>query len=711
VQRGINIIQNDLIRNININYNTIYLQTFFPNQGPNSISGVYLPSNINSTVSLRNNIIVNKSTPTFGGISSVIRRTGIDLTNYSLSSNNNVLYAGTPSPVNVIYFDGTNTYQTLSDFQNRVGPIRDNLSVSVMPDFISTNGDDNTFLHLDPTKNCRILNGGNNEGILLQTDFDADSRMTTPPYITEIGADERDETKTNVWTGITSSDWNTNSNWSLNIVPNDPSMNVYIPNLTMPSNVSTITIGQVWQICNLVFESGFSNALIKNQGTIKLSGTRIINPISGYPTNSISGSIDNMISGTVIGSIELNGGCPQNISGNIFVNNNVKDLTASNDVNVSSTTGEHINISGELGFGGVTNKVLATGDNVTLISNESKTANLGKITNSNSIAGKLTVERYINTGISTGQHPKSWQFLATPTRGQSVYDSWQEGGNFPSGYGTIVTGTGSGFDITTTTPSMKYFDPNIGTSGDWVGVSNTSNSLYDQRGYMLFVRGDRTVTTSTSPANLTNMRSKGIIFQPIDPPPVTVVGAGALASVGNPYASAVDLNYMMTAGSGNGFTGLNNDVIVWDPLLYGTYGLGGYQTLSAINNYVPVAGGTSYYPAGVSNANIQSGQSFFVRSSGAIGTVKFTEDAKLNSNRLVNRIADTSVRKYFRAYLYTNTGIIADGNAVVFDSSLENFIDGKSTQIDPLNPFETDPLVPFQIDPLIPAEIDPLKIG
>ena len=36
---------------------------------------------------------------------------------------------------------------------------------------------------------------------------------------------------------------------------------------------------------------------------------------------------------------------------------------------------------------------------------------------------------------------------------------------------------------------------------------------------------------------------------------------------------------------------------------------------------------------------------------------------------------------------------------------------GKSTQIDPLNPFETDPLIPFQIDPLIPAEIDPLKIG
>ena len=42
---------------------------------------------------------------------------------------------------------------------------------------------------------------------------------------------------------------------------------------------------------------------------------------------------------------------------------------------------------------------------------------------------------------------------------------------------------------------------------------------------------------------------------------------------------------------------------------------------------------------------------------------------------------------------------------------LSERVSGKSTQIDPLNPFETDPLIPFQIDPLIPAEIDPLKIG
>ena len=43
--------------------------------------------------------------------------------------------------------------------------------------------------------------------------------------------------------------------------------------------------------------------------------------------------------------------------------------------------------------------------------------------------------------------------------------------------------------------------------------------------------------------------------------------------------------------------------------------------------------------------------------------------------------------------------------------NLVYYYNGKSTQIDPLNPNETDPPFPFQIDPLFPAEIDPLKNG
>ena len=42
----------------------------------------------------------------------------------------------------------------------------------------------------------------------------------------------------------------------------------------------------------------------------------------------------------------------------------------------------------------------------------------------------------------------------------------------------------------------------------------------------------------------------------------------------------------------------------------GTYGLGGYQTLAAANNYEPTAGGTAYYPSGIPSPVIQSGQAF-----------------------------------------------------------------------------------------------------
>ncbi|MBC7536911.1 MAG: T9SS type A sorting domain-containing protein, partial [Ferruginibacter sp.] len=84
---------------------------------------------------------------------------------------------------------------------------------------------------------------------------------------------------------------------------------------------------------------------------------------------------------------------------------------------------------------------------------------------------------------------------------------------------------------------------------------------------------------------------------------------------------------------------------------------------------------TSYYPAGVSSPSIQSGQAFFVRSSGAAGSVTFTETCKIGSNRLVNRISPVArERRYFRATLFTQGAVIADGNAVVFDPAFDNGI-------------------------------------
>ncbi|MEO8770666.1 MAG: hypothetical protein ABI402_11290 [Ferruginibacter sp.] len=630
-------------------YNTIHLNA----SGSASVfSTAAVYADATTAVTLRNNIFSNISSHGATGKTVASWRSGTNLATYDALSNNNLFYAGTASAQNLIFYDGTNNDQLLASYKTRVTP-KDSLSVSALPGFISTTGSNINFLHISSTGNCSVNATGSNAGILLSTDYDNDVRSIVSPFVTDIGADEF--SKKNAWTGVNGTNWNDVGNWSEGIVPDANDDNVVIS--TPPVNQPVIAPGESYQVGSVIMGTG---ATLTNRGTIKIAGNVFAN----------AGSINNIQAGIVEGSVEMNGNCSmtQALAGNVFSSNRVKNFIVSNDVKISAVTGENLNISRALSFGAVTGKTLTTGDNIVLLSTISATANVNDVTG-NSISGKATVERYINTGIG---HIKGWQFLATPTQGQTIFQSWQEAGTTPAGYGTIITGTGSGFDLTTATPSMKYYDPSIGINGAWVGVTNTAGLVNDQRGYMLFVRGDRTVTMLATPANQTNMRTKGTLYQPNNPPPVTNVAAGKYASVGNPYASTVSLEFMKNNGL---LVNLNNDAVVWDPLLYGSYGFGGYQTLAAANNYEPTAGGTSYYTAGVASPFIQSSQAFFVLSSGSAGTVTFTEACKKDTNKLVNRLTDAGSRQYFRAGLFTNTGVIADGNAVVLDDSYGNIVD------------------------------------
>ena len=649
--RGISVSGNN---NVNIYYNTV------------SLSGSSSSANFSSTalfaqsgplVHLQNNILSNTSTAGASGKTVAIWNLG-SLANYNALSNYNDFYAGTPSASNLIYFDGTNSDQTITAYKTRVTP-KDNASISELPAFISTTGSNANFLHLSTASNCAFASLGRNTGlsISITDDFDGDSRMTVSPFFTDIGADEA--FKANVWTGAINNNWNNAGNWSEAAVPNTSTSKVIISN--PPATQPLIGTGEIFQVGSLAVTSG---AVLNNRGTLQ---------VSGYLSAPAAG-INNLNAGIAAGSIEMNGNCVSapTLAGNIFVGNLVNDLIVGKDLAISSASGEGLNIGGALLFGGVTGKVLNTNNNLILVSLATGTARVGDVTG-NTITGEVTVERYINTGVGGGRHAKTWQFLATPTRGQTIFDAWQEGGATPAGYGTILTGTGTGFDITTTLPSMKFFDPTLSASGNWVGISNTSAQLNDKRGYMVFVRGDRTVNTLASAPNPTNLRSKGILYQPSDPPPVTNVLAGKPATVGNPYASAIDLEYLKDNGL---MVNLNNDAVVWDPLLFGSFGLGGYQTLSAANNYEPTAGGTSFYPTGVPAPHIQSGQAFFVQSAGPAGSISFTEASKVSANRLVNRFTNgLADKQFFRARLFTNTGMIADGNAAVFSINYRNRID------------------------------------
>lgn len=307
----------------------------------------------------------------------------------------------------------------------------------------------------------------------------------------------------------------------------------------------------------------------------------------------------------------------------------------------------------------------------TILSSDTSTGNVDKIVNGN-ITGNVIVERYINTGTGAGQHPKSWQLLATPTYGQTIYQSWQEAGATPPGYGTILTGTGTGFDISSPQPSIKYYNA---TNNEWTPVTNTSISLQQPLGYMLFVRGDRTVSTVNAPPNPTRMRSKGTLFTPLNPPPSIAVPANKFQSFGNPYASRVDFREIYLAS-----TGINELYYAWDPRLNGNFNLGGYQTLSAVAGYVPTAGNvTANYPAGIPAPYIESGQAVFVRGNGSGGNLNFNENVKAPGNRLVTRETSNSQRfpagrQFLCVTLFTGSGQIADGTIAAFEQGLGNEI-------------------------------------
>ena len=305
--------------------------------------------------------------------------------------------------------------------------------------------------------------------------------------------------------------------------------------------------------------------------------------------------------------------------------------------------------------------------------------------------GRFIVERFIPTGTGGVNHGRTWQFLAVPTKGSTINQSWQEGyaplAFTPAyNYGTTISSeqpsaVSRGYDFYTYPgPSMKSYDYSIGASGAWVsvddGATNTNAKLIDNpKGYMLFVRGDRSVQTSATTATPTTMRTRGKLYSPGAEAPATVtVQANKYESIGNPYASAIDFT-LLTLGAN-----VDNAFYVWDPTLGGSYGLGGYQTISSAGGWIPSSAGTTNYPAATANSKLQSGQAFLVHATATpLNTVGFTEAAKVSGSAVVFRPAINNNPSVMRSVLYSGTGNtanIADGNIVAFDRNYRNGYDG-----------------------------------
>ena len=125
-------------------------------------------------------------------------------------------------------------------------------------------------------------------------------------------------------------------------------------------------------------------------------------------------------------------------------------------------------------------------------------------------------------------------------------------------------------------------------------------------------------------------------------------------------------------------TGIDTKYYVWDPIIPGSNGYGAYQTISSVNGYKPISGGTANYKAAVSYSKIQSGQAFFLYSTGG-GTVNFAEHNKLSGSNMAFRNAGSPAAS-IRLSLYGSNGSLSDGNLVIFDEYYNNSIDASDVK-------------------------------
>ncbi|MBE2218656.1 MAG: T9SS type A sorting domain-containing protein [Ignavibacteria bacterium] len=159
-------------------YNSVYLDA--TSSGTNFHTAA-LWTSVTPTIDMRNNILINKSTPNGSGLSVAYQRSSTTIATHQSTSDRNNLYAGATGPTRVIFFDGTNSDQTLAAYKTRVSPSEAN-SVTENTTFTNTS----VAPYSLTIASCTATQCESNAGVIstpsITTDFSGNSRYPNSGY-------------------------------------------------------------------------------------------------------------------------------------------------------------------------------------------------------------------------------------------------------------------------------------------------------------------------------------------------------------------------------------------------------------------------------------------------------------------------------------------------------------------------------------------------
>jgi hypothetical protein len=169
--------------NVNLFFNTVNLYGL-------SSGALFGSSAVNASTSvnldMRNNILVNKSTPNGGGFTVVYRRSSTVLGTYLITSDANDLFTWNTTAQYLVFYDGTNADATLAAYQLRVGPTRDANSFSEDPPLEGSPPPCNPHMLTTVPTLCESGGVQVSTPIVVNNDIDGDTRALNP----DVGADE-----------------------------------------------------------------------------------------------------------------------------------------------------------------------------------------------------------------------------------------------------------------------------------------------------------------------------------------------------------------------------------------------------------------------------------------------------------------------------------------------------------------------------------------